>query len=151
MEEFGKAIPVVIASMIKFIGGPLVGFAAHVHFITTVLATVVGMMAMVLLFTFFGDWMRVHVFSRFRKKKTKLFTPSRRKYAGLWKKYGLAGIAFFTPVFLTPIGGTLIAVSSGSPKEKIIFYMFVSAAVWSMVFTGIIYFFGKEFLPEFAN
>ncbi len=151
MEEIGKAIPVLIASMIKFIGGPLVGFASQVHFITTVLATVTGMMAMVVLFTFFGDWMRVHIFSRFRKKKPKVFTPSRRKYAGLWKKYGLAGIAFFTPVFLTPIGGTLIAVSSGSPKEKIIFYMFVSAAVWSMVFTGIIYFFGKEFLPQFAN
>jgi membrane protein DedA with SNARE-associated domain len=151
MDEVLKAVPVVIASMIKFIGGPLVGFASHVHFISTVLATVIGMMAMVVVFTFFGEWLKVHVISRFRKKKSKLFTPSRRKYAGLWKKYGLAGIAFLTPLFLTPIGGTLIAVSSGSPKEKIIFYMFVSAAAWSMIFTGIIYFFGKEFLPEFAD
>jgi hypothetical protein len=56
-----------------------------------------------------------------------------------------------TPVVLTPIGGTLLAVSSGSPKEKIIIYMLVSASFWSVVISLLIYFFGNEVLPDFLR
>jgi hypothetical protein len=56
-----------------------------------------------------------------------------------------------TPVLLTPIGGTLLAVSSGSPKEKIILFMFVSASVWSVIFSVAVYLLGNEFLPEFMK
>ena len=104
------------------------------------------MMTSVILFTFFGEWIRM----KFFKNKEGISTNN-PKHAGIWKKYGLAGSAFLTPVILTPIGGTLLAVSSGSPKEKIIFYMFVSAAAWSLIFTGIIYFIGREALPGFVN
>jgi hypothetical protein len=54
-----------------------------------------------------------------------------------------------TPIILTPIGGTLLAVSSGSPREKIVFYMFISASFWSVVISSAVYFFGNEVLPEF--
>ena len=117
MEEFLKAIPVFLGSMVKFIFGPSIGFAARLHFLTTIFVTVAGMMTSVIIFTFFGEWIR----GRFFKSKEKPSTET-IKYAGIWKKYGLAGIAFLTPVILTPIGGTLLAVSSGSPKEKIIFF-----------------------------
>jgi membrane protein DedA with SNARE-associated domain len=150
VEEFLKAIPIYLFSMLKFILGPTLGFGARLHFVTTVLATVSGMMTMVVLFTFFGEWIRLKILIRFKRKKKK-FTPNNRRYAGVWKKYGLPGIAFLTPLFLTPIGGTLLAVSSGSPKDKIIFYMFVSAAAWALIFSSIIYFVGGEVLPEFVK
>lgn len=146
MEELLKAIPVFLGSMVKFILGPTIGFAAKLHFLTTVFVTIAGMMTSVTLFTFFGEWIR----KRFFKNKMPLSTNN-PKHQGIWKKYGLAGIAFFTPVVLTPIGGTLLAVSSGSPKEKIIFFMFVSAAIWSLIFTGVIYFVGSQVLPEFVK
>ncbi|HRI77930.1 MAG TPA: hypothetical protein PLR06_00215 [Cyclobacteriaceae bacterium] len=146
MEEFLKAIPVFLGSMVKFILGPTIGFGAQLHFLTTVLVTVAGMMTSVTIFTYFGDWIR----KRFFKNKNKT-DSDKTKYEGLWKKHGLTGIALLTPVILTPIGGTLLAVSSGSPKEKIIFYMFVSAALWSLIFTGVIYFVGRQVLPEFVK
>jgi membrane protein DedA with SNARE-associated domain len=154
-EEILRAIPVYLSSMLKFILGPIGGYASGLHVVTTIIATFLGMMTMVLVFTYCGEWLRHKVFKRFQGKgKANKFSERNRKFTTIWKKYGLTGVAFLTPLILTPIGGTLLAVSSGSPKEKIIYYMFISAAVWSVIFTGGIYFFGNEimkFLPEFAK
>lgn len=148
-QEILRAIPVYFSSMLKFIFGPLGGYGVGLHPITTILTTVSGTMTVVFLFTFFGNWIRKRVFGRFKKRKINL------KRAALlekvWKRYGLIGVALLTPIVLTPIGGTLLAVSSGSPKEKIIVYMFVSASFWAVVISLAIYFFGNEVLPEFLK
>jgi membrane protein DedA with SNARE-associated domain len=148
-----KVVSVYFSCMVKFILGPLGGYAAGLPLVATILVTVAGMMTVVFLFTFFGNWIRDKVFSRLFKKRKK-FSQGNRRFVGIWKKYGLVGVAALTPVILTPIGGTLLAVSSGSPKEKIIFYMFISASAWSIVFSCALYFFGSEvlkYLPEFAK
>ena len=149
-EEILRAIPVYFSSMLKFIFGPLGGFAAGLELLTTILVTVAGMMTVVLSFTFAGTWIREKIIHRFFKKR-KRFTQNNRKFVRIWKKYGLFGVAALTPVLLTPIGGTLLALSSGSPKEKIIVFMFVSASIWSVVFSVVVYLLGNEFLPEFVK
>ncbi len=147
-QEILNAIPVVVSSMLKFILGPIIGNAERLHLITTILATILGMMTAVVAFTYFGDWIRTRVIDRFwpHRKKLKVQNP---KLAEFWKKFGLAGIACFTPIILTPIGGTLLAVSGGNPKRKIILYMLISASVWSVIFTLGIHFLGKEILQWF--
>ena len=150
IEELLKAIPVFLFSMLKFILGPTLGFAAQLHFVTTVLVTVGGMMTMVVAFTYSGEWIKRKIPKGFLGNKKK-FTPKNRRFAVTWTKYGLTGIAFLTPLILTPIGGTLLAVSSGSPKEKIIFFMFISASAWALIFTTVIYFVGGEALPDFVK
>jgi len=148
-----KLATVYFSSMLKFIFGPLGGYASGFSLITTILVTVAGMMTVVLLFTFFGNWIRVKVIPKFFKKRNR-FSQSNRRFVTIWKRYGLIGVAALTPIFLTPIGGTLLAVSSGSPKEKIIIYMFISASIWSVVFTCALYFFGNEilkYLPDYAK
>lgn len=146
-ETILKIISVYFSSMLKFILGPVGGYAAGLNLMTTILTTIAGMMTIVLLFTYFGKWLQKNIISRFVQKRNK-FSVSNKKFVRIWKKYGLVGVAALTPVILTPIGGTILAVSSGSPREKIIFYMFISAAVWSMVLSSTIYFFGKQVLPE---
>ena len=150
-EEILKAIPVYFSCMLKFILGPIGGYAAGLNLVTTILTTVFGMMTIVFLFTFFGDWIKKNIIDRFRKQDKKKSAAKNTRFNNIWKKYGLAGVAFLTPIILTPIGGTLLAVSSGSPKDKIIFYMFISAAAWSVLFSMAIYFFGNEVLPEFIK
>jgi hypothetical protein len=148
-----KIATVYFSSMLKFIFGPLGGYAAGFPLIITILVTVAGMMTVVLLFTFFGNWIREKIIHRFFKKR-KTFSPGNRKFVTIWKRFGLIGVAALTPLLLTPIGGTILAVSSGSPKEKIILYMFISAAVWSVVFSSALYFFGNEvmkYLPDYAK
>jgi membrane protein DedA with SNARE-associated domain len=152
-ETILKVATVYFSCMLKFIFGPLGGYAAGFTVVTTILVTVAGMMTVVFLFTFFGNWIREKIINRFFKKRNK-FSQRNRRFVTLWKKYGLIGVAALTPVILTPIGGTLLAVSSGSPKEKIILYMFISASVWSILLSVALYFFGNEilkYLPEFTK
>jgi membrane protein DedA with SNARE-associated domain len=152
-EEILKAIPVYFSSMLKFIFGPLGGYAVGLELITTILATVAGMMTVVLSFAYAGDWLREKVIQRFFGKRKK-FSESSRRFVRIWKKYGLVGVAALTPLLLTPIGGSILAVSSGSPKEKIILFMFISASAWAVIFTVATYFFGKqinEILPDFVK
>lgn len=153
-QELLRAIPVYFSCMLKFIFGPLGGYAAGLNLVTTILTTVAGMMTVVFLFTFFGEWMGEKVFNGkfFKRFKPRQVTKERaQKLEKIWRRYGLVGVALLTPIILTPLGGTLLAVSSGSPKDKIIFYMFVSASFWSVAFSMTIYFFGPKVLPDFIR
>lgn len=143
-QELAKAVPVVLSSALKFVLGPLEGFALGLHPATTWIATVVGMMLSVTLVTFFGEWMRSRLQKRVIGKPKS--ASSNRRFAGVIKRYGLGGVVFLTPLFLTPIGGTLIAVSMGKPREKIILFMFISGACWALVFTLGLYAFGKAII-----
>lgn len=145
-NELLKAIPVLLSSAIKFIFGPIEGYFAKLHFITTFLATVSGMMLSVVVFTYFGDWLRKSLLKKYFAKKDE--EKPHTKLRGFIKKYGLGGVAFLTPLFLTPIGGTIIAVGLGKPKNKILIFMLISAVGWALVFTSIIYWLGKLDLPD---
>ena len=149
LEEVLKAITIYFWCMLKFVFGPAGGYAVGLHPITTILTTVSGMMTVVFLFTFFDKWIRAKIFSRFKSKKPN--AKSGEKFQMIWKRYGLVGVAILTPIVLTPIGGTLLAVSSGSPKDKIIFYMFVSASFWAVVISMAFYILGNEVLPDFLK
>lgn len=138
-EEILKAFSVYLSSMIKFIFGPIGGKAAGLHLITTMVVTAAGMMTMVVAFTYFGEYLRAKILHRFFSKKESA-EKSPKKRSALFMKYELAGIAFLTPILLTPIGGTLLAVSVSSNREKIIFYMLISACAWSVILTSAVYF-----------
>lgn len=150
-EEIIKAISLVyLPSMLKFIFGPLGGYAAKLHVITTIVGTVAGTMTVVLLFSFAGDWIQKHIMNRFFPKR-KRFSERNRNFVTIWKKYGVAGVAFLTPLILTPIGGTLLAISFGSPRDKLILYMLVSASAWATIFSLAIYLFGNNVFPDYLK
>jgi len=145
-----RAIPVYFASMLKFILGPFGGYAAKLNMITTILTTVAGMMTVVLAFAFFGDLIKRKIIYRFFKKP-KRFSDKNRKFVVIWRKYGLAGVAALTPVLFTPIGGVLLAIGFGSPRDKLIIYMFISASFWAVLLSFIIYEFGNNVFPDFMK
>lgn len=144
--ELLKAVSIIFLTMLKFIAGPTLGYAAGFSLLSTILITVVGMMLSVLLFTFLGDFLRKRVFRKFFERRKK-FNKSNRRFVTIWKKYGVVGVAVLTPILLTPIGGTILLTSVGTPNQKIIAYMFVSAAFWAVVFSSLIYLLGTGFLP----
>ncbi|MBS1680305.1 MAG: hypothetical protein JST48_01195 [Bacteroidetes bacterium] len=147
-EEILKVFQVFFWSAIKFILGPMLGYITHLHFLATFFATVAGMMFSVVAFTYFGDWLRKKLLNRFFKNKE----HEEQKHSRLRNfiiKYGLGGVAFLTPLFLTPIGGTILAVSLGKTKNKILFFMLVSATAWSLAFTSVVYWLGPKILKWF--
>ena len=151
LEEILKAISLVyLPSMLKFIFGPLGGYAAKLHVITTIVSTVAGTMTVVLLFSFAGAWIQKNIMNRFFPKR-KRFSERNRNFVTIWKKYGVAGVAFLTPLILTPIGGSLLAISFGSPRDKLILYMLISASAWSTIFSLAIYLFGNNVFPDYLK
>ena len=148
LEEVLKAIPVVLASAIKFIFGPLQGYALKLHPVTTLISTVLGMMISVVAFTYFGDWLKNRFFKNYFNPP-KNPSNARRRFLIMLRKYGLGGIAFFTPVILTPIGGTLLALGLNKPKGKVLLFMLMSGIAWGIIFTVAIYAFGKAVLPNY--
>ena len=145
--EILKGISIFLLTMLKFIAGPTLGYAAGFGFLTTVLITVGGMMASVILFTYLGSFLRNKILRKFFKRK-KVFSPKTRRFVTIWKRYGVAGVAFLTPLVLTPIGGTIVLTSFGSPRRSIMIYMLISAIFWSFVFVSLIYAFGTAFLDD---
>lgn len=148
-EEVLKAFSLVyVPSTLKFIFGPFGGKAAGLHMVTTMIATMAGMMTMVILFTYFGEYVRKLLTRFFRKNKPA--EKSNPKYVEWIRKYGLGGVAFLTPVIFTPIGGTLLAVGLSTNREKILLYMFISACFWAIVLTLAVYF-GYDAIVRFVK
>lgn len=136
--EYAKYISVMLASMLKFVGGPLAGLALQLTWIETAICTLVGMMVSVLLVVFAHsalDRLRL----RYRKAPPKLFSKRTRFAVKVWRRAGITGIALLTPLLLTPIGGTALAVSFRVAPVRIIIAMLLSGAFWGLVFTMLIY------------
>lgn len=143
-EQLGKWFSVFFISMLKFIGGPLSASLLDFKPIESVIICVLGMMTSVLLFSIVGSWLKTFVLNHFRKPL--LFTPKNRMIVRIWNKFGINGVAFLTPIFLTPIGGTMIATSFGESKKKILISMFISSIFWSIVLTFIFGYFKSYFI-----
>lgn len=132
MTLLEKISAVALPSSLKFILGPVSGayWALPAHEIAFL--TLSGMMLSVLTVSFLGAELRRKLYSFFPKKRT--FSPRNRRLVRLWRKYGVWGVSFLTPLLFSPIGGSLIAVSFGEKKAKIIFSMFVCGSFWAFFF-----------------
>jgi len=149
LEELTKFFSILLLTMLKFIAGPVGGYAAGYTFIKTVLVTVFGMMTSVGLFTYFGTFLREKVLSRFIKNRNK-FTKRNRKFVKVWSRYGVIGVAVLTPILLTPIGGTLLLTAFRTPKSMIMIYMTISALFWALVISGLVFLLGDQITERFS-
>ena len=130
--SYAKYISVALASMLKFIGGPLAGLALKLSWHETAICSALGMMVSVLLVLFAGSAI-AQIQQRYRKVAPKLFSKRTRLAVRIWQRSGLAGIALLTPILLTPIGGTALAVSFRVSAVRIIVAMSLSGAFWGVV------------------
>jgi hypothetical protein len=138
LSVLGKYISVFLASMFKFIGGPAMGMAFGLTFWETVLLTILGMMTSVLLVSTFGPGFRNWLDKIFRRNR-KVFTKRNRRFVTLWRKYGMFGVSFLTPVVFSPVLGALLVNAFGGSKKKILTYMLISAIFWSFLLTKFSY------------
>ncbi len=134
-----KFLEVSALCMFKFFFGPFLGAKYGLPILVTFLASLLGMNASVLLFSFFGLKIKRFIITTFYKKKRKIFTPQNRRIVGIWQKYGLMGIAFLTPPLLTPPVGTLIASGFGEPRQRIVLFMLISSFCWGALICFIAY------------
>ena len=133
LEKVVPYLTVIVASGFKYALGPVMGKIFSLSNIEIIILMIIGMMlSVVLLTTLVGDlFYGLLKKTLFRNRKT--FSPKTRNIVRVWNKRGLIGIAFFTPLLFSPIGGCLIAISFGEDKKKIILYMFLSACFWAPI------------------
>ena len=143
-EEILKAFPIYLLTMLKVVFGPTLGYAAGLHIVTTMLVTFLGMMTSVVIITFFGSLLHKGILKKWFEKREEKAIHSK------WTKYGLTGLAILTPLLLTPIGGSILAVAGGYPRPKILVFMMISASLFAVIATSIIYYFGPQVLPDFV-
>ena len=106
-------------------------------------------MTTVVILTYVGSNVRERLVKFFGSKKpTRKITPKKRRIVKIWRKYGIVGVAFLTPLLLTPPGGTLIALSFKEKKQQIILYMLASSIFWSLILTKIVELFGVSVVKE---
>ncbi len=141
-SNFIDALLVFATSAVKFIFGPALGYARGLPFAATVILTISGMMTSVIIFTYFGDYLKKRIFFKLMRNK-KVFSRSNRLKVKIWRKYGIWGTAFLTPIFFSPIVGTLLAVSFENRRLTVIYTMFVAAVFWALVLSFLIYFTSK--------
>jgi uncharacterized membrane protein len=130
-----KYASVFLLSTVKFLGGPLAGASMGLHFWQTLALTVAGMMTSVFVFSGVGRvWMQ-HRQKQRRLRREPIFSKKSRNIIKVFRKFGMGGIAFLTPVLLSPIGGTVIATLLGVPRQRILLHMFLSALFWGSAMT----------------
>lgn len=125
---------ILLSSSFKFLFGPLQGKAYGLPWPLTAALTAAGMMLSVVVFTYFGQYLK-----QYSSKSKRVFSPVSRYKVSLWRRCGIVGVAMCTPLLLTPIGGTLVANAFGEKKEKIFFWMSIFAAIWGVLATLLVY------------
>lgn len=131
-----KLVAVALASTLKFIGGPITGVALGLPWWQTGLASAAGMMTTVVALSLFGDAARA-LWVRWRGPP-RLFTRRTRRAVKIWRRGGVVGVSFLTPVLFSPIGGALIAASFRPHKRHLWPAMAVSGVAWGLLMSFVV-------------
>jgi len=94
-------------------------------------------MTSVLLISGLGRMWALHLRARRTAKGKPLFNRRSRGVVRVYKRFGMPGIAFLTPILFSPVGGTVIATQLHVPRWRIMLHMFWSALLWGAAFTMI--------------
>lgn len=135
---FEKYWVVIFSTAIKFFMGPAAGLGLGLSWLETAICTIVGMMLTVFIIVLLSNQVN-KLIQTLRKDKPKLFSKRTRFAVRLWKKMGIVGIACLTPLFFTPVGGTLLALSFKVNKITIIISMLFFAVFWGISITYLLY------------
>ncbi|MCS6905187.1 MAG: hypothetical protein RML72_03455 [Bacteroidia bacterium] len=132
-----KCLSAVILSALKFVPGVLLCISLGLSTWEQILVTIGGGILGIFFFTYFGiqlrEWIHRKIFRR-KQTLTKVGTTSKNWKIRIWNKYGLMGAAFLTPPILSPPVGVALALSFGTPKDKLLLYMTSSIIFWSFAF-----------------
>ena len=130
-----KYASVFLLGMVKFVAAPVAGIAAGLPFGLIWMLSVAGMMTTVVLISGVGKMWAIHLRRRREEKGKPLFSRKSRRIVSVFRRFGMGGIAFLTPILFSPIGGTVIATQLHVPRWRILIHMFWSAALWGAAFT----------------
>jgi len=136
MTYFFKILSVfLICSFALKIGFPTTFYLLDQNFLHVILVACGGGIAGNILFTNLSAALlkAIHNFTAKRGliHRKKVFTSFNRRVIRVKQKFGLAGIAFITPILLSTPIGAFLAERFFKDKKKIIVYLSLATVFWS--------------------
>jgi hypothetical protein len=128
---------VVLLSALKMgVGGMPMSYVFKFNLLKTIFSTTLGGCLGAIFFVNAGDKL-LHLIKQWRKKNPRaprpVFTVRNKLLVKIKRRYGLAGIALVTPLFLSYPLGCLIAIRYFHNKKLVISYLCASTAGWSII------------------
>lgn len=134
--SFTKILSVLLTCMVKLILGVPLALSFGFSFWQTVIVCFLGGSMGVLFFAFFSEKVMLFYHKFFPKKikeeKEEKETIKQKMIRKALQKYGLYGLAFLTPVFLSIPFGTFITLRYFPNKLKTLPFLFISVFLWSL-------------------
>jgi hypothetical protein len=97
------------------------------------LANIIGGTIGIVLFTYLGDFIQAYCIEKFPNQFGRKFSRSNRFLVRVKQKFGLGGIAAFTPIILSIPVGVLFALALTGDKKKVMFSMMISMLFWATI------------------
>lgn len=134
-----QIIIVFLLSTIKFgFGGvPVAVMIDKFPLFKAVTITTAGAVTSSIVFAYISEWVlgKWHAFrKRYFPYHEHKHAPENKLAKKIREKWGLYGLAFFTPFILSIPVGTLLSVHFYHDKQKVISYMIVSIVAWDLFF-----------------
>jgi len=136
----------ILSSAVKFaMTFPLAVMQFKFSFLETLLWTNVGGILGIYFFAFLSEqvmawWKRLFRKQRARARaavrEKKVFTKRNRRIIRIKQQYGLAGIAFTTPLLLSIPVGTFLVVRYYRTSKTKFSYLIASNLFWSVIYTA---------------
>ena len=141
--NIGKYISLFFISSVKFLFAPMIAFSSKFNFTfmeTVIVTSLGGIFGVIIFYNFSAQILKIFNLIFLKKNNKKRFTKKNRLYVSIVKKYGLYGIAFFSPVIMSiPVGSFLAAKFYEKEKKKVIILMSLFIIFWSFLLSLIFY------------
>lgn len=144
MAEFLKIFSVFITCIFFFvkIGVPSAVILFKYNFLKVFMVTFAGGLTANIIFTYLSasilKWIHNYRLKKGIIHVRIIFTKRNRKIIRIKQKFGLAGIAFLTPLLSMPIGA-FVAEKFYKDKRKVIIYLSISVIFWITSIYGVLF------------
>jgi len=130
--------------------GSLAAMAANLG-LSGALANIIGGITGVVLFTYLGGFFQQWLTRHFPYYFSRKFTRTARFMVRVKQRFGLSGVAAFTPIILSIPVGVLFALSLTHDKKKILLSMIISVLFWAVVLFLPYFLFNLNVVSAIAN
>jgi len=132
MGKLVSDLLVLLGSTFKFSMGTLTAIFYNLGLVGS-LANIIGGTIGIVLFTYLGDFIQAYFIKHFPQYFGRRFTRTNRFLVTVKQKFGLGGIAAFTPIVLSIPVGVMFALALTHDKKKIMFTMILSMLFWATI------------------
>lgn len=138
MTEFLKILSVFLTCTFFFVklGVPAAVIFFKYNFFKVFIVSCAGGITGNIIFTYLSasilKWTHAYKLKRNKDHKKIIFSKSTRRIIRIKHRFGLAGLAFITPIISQPIGA-FFAEKFFKDKKKVILYLSASVVLWSVM------------------